>query len=60
MHVLNSFKGIITSPGWPEDYPNDLNCSVRLQPPMDGTLCITIDDIEIEDERGGCIDSLQV
>ncbi len=61
MYIMNSTEGILTSPGWPGDYSDNLNCTTRLQPGIQGTLHVIIDDIEIEDkENGGCFDSLKV
>lgn len=50
--------GIITSPGYPENYENNLDCSYNIT--LDGRIRLTFTDVDIENGTRCGYDSLKV
>lgn len=52
--------GLITSPGYPTGYPNDLDCTYILETTPGSAIAFIVNDLDLE-ESASCIkDSLQV
>ena len=46
--ITNSTQGNIVSPGYPNDYPNQVNCSWKLEIAEGLKLRINVLDVEVE------------
>ncbi|KAM8971861.1 ovochymase-1 [Pelodytes ibericus] len=58
--ILTSDNGVISSPGYPSDYPNDLNCQWRIIAPRGSIIRLDLLDLKTERDDSGCQDHLRI
>ncbi|KAG9470548.1 hypothetical protein GDO78_017351 [Eleutherodactylus coqui] len=58
--IETSENGVISSPGYPATYPNDLRCKWRIIAPFGSIIRLDIDSLTTEKDRTGCQDILHV
>ncbi|MEE6478135.1 hypothetical protein FKM82_011752 [Ascaphus truei] len=58
--VILTREGIITSPGYPEDYPDNLSCQWRIIAPLRSIVHLDLQDFKTEGNTSGCQDKLLV
>ncbi|XP_075711718.1 ovochymase-1 [Rhinoderma darwinii] len=58
--IETSENGVISSPGYPGDYPNDLRCEWRIIAPLGSIIRLDIDSLSTEKDETGCQDVLHV
>ena len=61
---LTGKSGIVTSPGFPSDYPNELNCLIRIQVPFGCQAKLAFCSFDLEEDPdpnvSECVDYLEV
>ncbi|XP_056373760.1 ovochymase-1 isoform X2 [Hyla sarda] len=58
--IETSENGVISSPGYPVEYPNDLRCEWRIIAPLGSIIRLDIDTLTTEKDKTGCQDVLLV
>ncbi|XP_069807122.1 ovochymase-1 [Dendropsophus ebraccatus] len=58
--IVTKENGVISSPGYPAEYPNDLGCQWRIIAPRKKIIRLDIDTLSTEKDETGCQDVLQV
>ncbi|KAM3926881.1 ovochymase-1 [Leptodactylus fuscus] len=58
--IETSENGVISSPSYPAEYPNDLRCEWRIIAPLGSIVRLDIDSLTTEKDETGCQDVLHV
>ncbi|KAM4677967.1 ovochymase-1 [Discoglossus pictus] len=58
--ILTTKRGNITSPGYPNSYPNNLRCQWRIIAPLGNIIRIDLHNLKTEKDNSGCQDQLLV
>ncbi|XP_044133425.1 ovochymase-1 [Bufo gargarizans] len=58
--IVTSENGVISSPGYPDEYLNNLRCEWRIIAPLGSIIRFDIDSLNTEKDQTGCLDVLQV
>lgn len=58
--ILTNSSGIITSPGFPNSYANNLLCDWDITGPVGKKIAVTFTDMELEHLANTCFDKIQV
>ncbi|XP_053318135.1 ovochymase-1 [Spea bombifrons] len=58
--ILTSDSGVISSPGYPLGYPNDLSCQWRIIAPLEHLIELELLDLKTEKEGSSCQDPLRI
>ena len=56
----NETEGVITSPRYPDLYPNDLKCGYNISSPTSNTITIIFDVLDIEFHQSCAFDFISV
>lgn len=48
IHEINDLRGVIESPNFPTNYPNNLNCEWTINPPPGNKVFLEFSDFELE------------
>ena len=53
-------NGILTSPSYPDNYPDDAECVYAISQPTDSAIKLTFRSMDIEEYYGDCYDYLEI